>query len=349
MQKMSLGSIKNGYDIVVVGGGASGCSFLYHLNGQIYSVLLVDYRSFPRRKACSGILVNQGKEFLQSMPKPKGIFAKPKNLDFIYEDWDSNLQKKVKKGFINTYRYKLDNWLFDLLKTKDAQFLENTKLVDFSFTKDKKFIILFLESNGEIRTILTRYLVGCDGAMSAVRKKMSNRQIPMYVAIQETIPGFKIKEAHFIFDKEVTDFYSWLIPKDNAVEIGSAVSPFKAKEKFDLFKQKVFEKTGITGKGVLESAIVLRPSSVSDFFLGKNNVFLCGEAAALITPSAAEGISNALRSGKFCAEAFNENPKNPFPLYAKKTSVIIKRLSEKLEKSTLISHKEKRKKLIIGV
>ena len=69
------------------------------------------------------------------------------------------------------------------------QFLENTKLIDFSFTKDKKFIVLFLESNGEIRTILTRYLVGCDGAMSTVRKKMFNRQIQMYVAIQETIPA----------------------------------------------------------------------------------------------------------------------------------------------------------------
>ncbi len=203
-----------------------------------------------------------------------------------------------------------------------------------------------MESNGEIKTIITKYLIGCDGAMSAVRKKIFNKQIPMYVAIQETIPGFKIKEAHFIFDEEVTDFYSWLIPKDNAVEVGSAVNPFRAKEKFDLFKKKVAEKTGIKGNGVLESSIVLRPSSPDDFFLGKDNIFLCGEAGGLITPSAAEGISNALRSGKFCAEAFNENPKSPFPLYVRKASVIIKRLSEKLEKSKLIIDKEKRKKLM---
>jgi len=346
MNKIKSDDISPGYDIVVIGGGAAGCSFLYHLKNSKYSTLMIDYRSFPRKKACSGILVAQAKDFLESMPKPRGIFAKPNKLDFVYDDWDHNKQKNISKNFFNTYRYKLDNWLFSLLKNKEIQVLESSKLIDFNFTKDKKFIVLFIESNGEIKTIVTKYLVGCDGAMSIVRKKISKKEIPMYVAMQEIIPNHKIKHAHFIYDEEVTDFYSWMIPKDNGVEIGSAVNPFKAKEKFEFFKKKVEYRTGIKGSGVIESAIVLRPTSIKDIYLGKENIFLCGEAAVLISPSSAEGISYALRSGKICAESFNHDSTNPFKTYIKNMDNLLKRLEQKFEKSKIISHKIKRKKLM---
>ncbi|MFH1895727.1 MAG: FAD-dependent monooxygenase [archaeon] len=337
-------SVKSGYDIVVIGGGAAGCSFLYNLSGS-FNVLLVDYRKFPRFKACSGILVNNAKDYFSDLQLPKEILAEPVNLHLTYQDWNTNKENAVEKHFINTYRQKLDEWLFSRIKNKNKLTIaEGFKLVDFFHTKDKKFIVVVLENGNETKTIVTKHLIGCDGAISTVRRKLFNRDIAYYVAIQETIPGFKLDRAYFIFDDEITDFYCWLIPKDNAVEVGAAVLPVNSKEKFNLFKKKVEKKFGIKGFGKLESAIVLRPKSSKDIFLGKDSVMLCGEAAGLITPSSAEGISSALVSGKFCAQALNAGYANPLKLYEDKCKPLLERFEEKFKKSAEISDRKKRQK-----
>lgn len=336
--------LKSGYDVVVIGGGAAGCSFLNNLSDE-HNVLLVDYRKFPRFKACSGILVDNAKEYFSKQELPKEIFAEPADLHFVYQDWTNNKENPRKKYFINTYRQKLDEWLFSKIKNKkNLTIAENTKLVDFFYTKDKKFIILMLENSNETKAIVTKHLVGCDGAISTVRRKLFNRNINYYVAIQEIIPGFKLDKAYFIFDNEITDFYCWLIPKDNGVEIGAALSPANSKEKYSLFKKKVEEKFGIKGSGDLQSAIVLRPKSMQDIFLGQDSVMLCGEAAGLIIPSSAEGISNALISGKLCAEAINENYKNPLGIYKSKLKPLLERFKIKFKKSEDIKDSKKRKK-----
>ncbi|HIH09601.1 MAG TPA: hypothetical protein HA254_02920 [Candidatus Diapherotrites archaeon] len=345
--KIELNRLKFGYDIVVVGGGAAGCSFLGSLADNKYSTLMIDSRSFPRFKACSGILVNNSKGFFSGASLPPEVLSKPSAIDIVYQDWASNSEKHVKKNFINTCRKELDNWLFSKVLDKNMSILENTKLVDFFYTHDKNLIVLLLEHNGKTTSVVTKYLVGCDGALSIVRKKIFSKNIRYYVAIQELISGFKLDRAYFIFDDEITDFYGWLIPKGDCVEIGAAVSPFKAKEKFDLFKKKVSEKFGITGDGKIESAIVLRPSSLDEIFLGKDSIFLCGEAAALISPSSAEGISYALLSGKYCAEAFNSNLKSKMESYKEKCKPLLKRLNKKFIKSRKMGNPEDRK-LIFG-
>ena len=58
-----------------------------------------------------------------------------------------------------------------------------------------------------------------------------------------------------------------------------------------------------------EACVVLRPKSPFDICTGKNNAFLIGEAAGLISPSSLEGISFAINSARILAEVLNK--KNP--------------------------------------
>ena len=46
------------------------------------------------------------------------------------------------------------------------------------------------------------------------------------------------------------------------------------------------------------------PRNVKDFWTGKENIFLLGEAAGFISSSSFEGLSSAMFSGKMLADAF---------------------------------------------
>lgn len=339
-----LDSLDLGFDIVIIGAGAAGCTLASNLSEK-FKILIVDSRDFPRKKACSGIIVSEGKEFLGT-GLDESILVEPYNLDIQYVDWDNNLENFSKKGFLNSDRYALDNFLFDKIRNKkNVSFMKNTSFLEFTNTRDGLHKVVMIESNGSVKPIITRYLVGCDGALSNVRKRVDSREVPFYIGVQEFIRSNQtIDKAYFIFDSEITDFYSWVIPKKPFIEIGALLEPRDSKEKFSLLREKIYKKFNISGDGMFNSAIVLRPNSVKDICLGKDSILLCGEAAGLISPSSAEGISYALRSGKYCADAFNSG-KDPFSEYSANCKQIIVRLVEKFEKSRVISDKNKRKKM----
>ncbi len=340
MVVISLAEVRSGYDVVIVGAGPAGCSVAKNLS-QKYNVLLIDSVNLPRNKPCGGILVDAAKEFIQKYSPSDSIFVYPKLIDIKYVDFENNSENRSEKNFFNVDRQKFDYWLFSLIEDSSISVSDKTKLIDFSYTKSRDYFILVLESKGQIKTLITKYLVGCDGATSVVRQKISHREIPYYIAIQEELQNQSSDDAYFIFDGEITDFYSWIIPKNNSLFVGSALLPQDARFKFDMFKEKIGEKLGITGKGTISSALIRRPKSIKDIFLGKNNVLLTGEAAGLISPSSAEGISFALHSGLLCAEAINQN-KNALVNYSNACKPLIKRIASKIKKSNLIMNPKKR-------
>jgi len=339
-----LESLDLGFDIVIIGAGAAGCALAANLSEK-FKILLVDRRDFPRKKACSGVVVKEGIDYFGGNIE-KYLLNQPNYLDITYVDWDNALEKVTKKGFWNSDRFALDNFLFDSVRNKkNVHFVKHTSYVEFTTTKDNLHKVIMLESNGEVKPIISKYLVGCDGALSKVRAKVDPREIRFYIGLQEFIKSdIKFDKAYFIFDDEITDFYSWIIPKGPYVEIGSLLDPKDSNEKFLLLKKKLHQKFNISGDGVINSAIVLRPKSIKDICLGKDSVILCGEAAGLISPSSAEGISYALRSGKYCAEAFNSG-QEPLKEYTNKCKELFDRLNEKFAKSKLLSEKVLRKKI----
>jgi geranylgeranyl diphosphate/geranylgeranyl-bacteriochlorophyllide a reductase len=347
MGKVKFSFIATGYDLVIVGMGAAGCFLGCNISDD-KKVLVIDYRSIPRKKACSGILTRQSMAIVQDMNPPKSIFHNPVNIDIDYVDWEHDLQKSTKKGFLNSDRAKFDFWLYKKMsKKKNISISDETRLVEFRPSKDGNHVIIILEQKGKVKSLVSEHLVGCDGANSSIRKKIFKKDLPYYVAVQEVIPGKKVDKAYFIFDHAITDYYSWLIPKNGGTEIGSALKPQNVKEKFLLFKNKVEKKYGIKGHGIMESAIMVRPRNLNDICLGQKNILLCGEAAGLIAPSSAEGISYALRSAQYCAKALNEDSEDILSEYQKNSKSMLERLDKKVKKSGVLSSHKTRKELMV--
>lgn len=115
-----------------------------------------------------------------------------------------------------------------------------------------------------------------------------------------------------IFDPDITDFYSWTIPKGEYMLVGSALkigeNPIS---KFELLKHKL-ESYGYNFHKVVkrEGAFILRPNKTSNICIGNENIALIGEAAGWISPSSAEGFSYAFHSAYLAAESLNHGLDN---------------------------------------
>ncbi len=108
-----------------------------------------------------------------------------------------------------------------------------------------------------------------------------------------------------VFDRSLTDFYGWTIPKGGVTLVGLAVPPGAGtRARFESFVSRVREAGFCVGPELSrESTTVVRPTSTRELLCGWDGVALVGEAAGFISPSSAEGISYALRSARLLAGA----------------------------------------------
>lgn len=304
------------YDVVIVGSGPAGAN-LARLIGDKYKVLLIDKRDLENEnpknvvnKCCGGLLAPDAQKMIAKLGLgvPKDILVNPQLFAVRTIDLTNNIERLYQRFYHNMDREKFDRWLVSLLPTGvDKKF--NSFFKDFTKTPEG-YEIKYIYGGHEIAA-KTKVIVGADGALSGVRKSISNdMNFPeKYIAIQEwyecpcTMPYYTA-----IFDEEISNFYSWVIPKDNYLLLGSALRPREnAREKYNLLKKKLTPLGfNFSHKIKTEGAFIYRPRKISQFYAGKDCIALVGEAAGAISPSSAEGISYALKSSLYLAESLGD-------------------------------------------
>ena len=304
------------YDIVIVGSGPAGAN-LARLIGDKYKVLLIDKRNLenenpksPTNKCCGGLLAPDAQKMIAKLGLgiPKDILVDPQLFAVKTIDLTNNLERLYQRFYFNMDREKFDRWLVSIIPTGvDKRF--NTFFKNFTEIPGG-YEIKYIYNRQEI-SARTRVIVGADGAFSRIRKFISKYiNIPeSYISIQEWfecpshIPYFTA-----IFDEEISDFYSWIIPKENFLLLGSALRPKdNTREKYDILKRKLTQLGfNLDNKIKTEGAYIYRPKKVSQFYIGRDGIALVGEAAGAISPSSAEGISYALKSSLYLARSLEE-------------------------------------------
>jgi flavin-dependent dehydrogenase len=345
------------YDAVIVGAGPAGCSAARFLSPK-YDVLMIDRLKFPRKKPCGGLLVEESQEFIKKFYQvlPKDIFSKPKYLGLKMIDWDNNLEKDFKRNLWNVSREKFDNWLLKQTP-KGVCFFSETNFSHFK--KEKESVKVFLEKDNKRISVSTRYLIFANGVFSKSERArlLSKNHIKYYIAVQHWMKyNAKSKKTGkntwFIYDSEITDFYSWLIPKGGRVIVGSALPDNEKKidNKMKILRNKLEEKIGLNLNSKVfkkEAYFLSKPDSEKSIFFGDDKIIFIGEAAGLISPSTSEGISFALRSGYNCAKAINENFDDAVSLYKKLSKNLIKEIKEKTKKSNILFNSKERKNFLV--
>ena len=320
------------YDIAIIGLGPAGAT-LARLLDKKYRVIAIDKKNSNVTKCCGGLLSPDAQKSLAQFDicLPKDVLVDPQIFSVRTIDLDNNIEKYYQRFYINMDRAKFDNFLISLIP-------DNVKLYIGAVCKEieKKdgIYCLKIAIDGKTSIEQAKMIIGTDGANSIVRRTFFKKnRIKKYFSIQEWYGDYTdLPFYSCIFCKEITDSYSWSITKDGIFIIGGAFPVKDCKRRFELLKEKLKNNGIVFGKLIKKEGCFVYINNGFNTCTGKNNVYLAGEAAGMISPSSLEGISYSIESAKILASIINKDKKNIGYAYFKKTLHIRFRLFLKILK-----------------
>ncbi|MCH5325297.1 MAG: FAD-binding protein [Eubacterium sp.] len=333
------------YDIIIIGLGPAGAVFAKCLDRR-FSVLAIDKKSESGgfEKPCGGLLAPDAQKALASLGLnlPKDVLVDPQIFSVRTIDLDSGIIKSYQRMYINLDRRKFDLWLMSQLPENISR---ATGTVTGISKTDSGYRVTYTE-NGETKTAAAKYIIGADGAKSAVRHFLAPKfKTRTYLSVQQWFNDVNPTPFYScIFDSKNTDCYSWSVSKDGSFIFGGAYPINGARQAFERQKQTLANLGFRFGKPTkTEACLVLRPRLTGSFCCGKDNVFLIGEAAGFISPSSLEGISSAVISACKLAAVFNSRTPNMQSAYRSAVRGLRFKLAAKNFKNPFMYNKHLRK------
>lgn len=300
------------HDIVIVGGGPAGAT-LARLLGNRYNIALLEKRTFERvmpftgEKSCGGLLDPDAQHMMArfGLGIPKSVILSPQMFAVRTIDITNSVERYYQRHYINIDRTEFDKWLESIMP---SSVIRMNGSVFKSYKENDDHVVVFYHQNGKDCEMKTRLLVGADGAFSKVRRQgFGHKPNPdLYISIQEWYQAAGSQNYYgAIFDEEITDFYSWTIPKEDRLILGTALkTDGNAIAKFGLLKRKLSKYGYDFSKSIQRNgAYLARPTGIGQIYTGNHQIALAGEAAGFISPSSAEGFSYAFKSSLALARA----------------------------------------------
>lgn len=297
------------YDVAIIGSGPSGASTAFHLAKQGVSTVIIEKETLPRYKTCGGGFVFRGRKDLPF--DITEVVEKEFHTVDIYLGEKLHFKTHREEPTISMImRDSFDNLITKKAKEFGATLLENHKLKGLSFNDN---IITLETSQGNLTA---NFVIAADGALSPTAKlagwkEDTRKLIPaLEYEVEVSDEDFERLSKEVRFDIDAIPYgYAWSFPKKNHLSIGVA-SARRTKINLKKFYQDYMQTLGITNV-ISESqhGFQIPVSPRTDGFV-KNSVFLIGDAAGFADPITAEGISNAIYSGKLAAEAIIESNKD---------------------------------------
>lgn len=300
------------YDFAIVGGGPAGAT-LARLLATKYRVALIDRKGPGQQKCCGGLLAPDAQKTMAAMGLglPAEILDGSQLFGVRVVDVDGGVSAHYQRFYLNMHRGRFDDYLLSMVPENVSLFLRSV-CVDGQYNGTHWTIDCRRDRRDF--ALCARYLVGADGGAGRTRGLVEGRGRDRKYASYQMFFKEKHDEAVYtaLFDRRISDFYHWVIPKADYSIVGVTVPEGQSARKGMDCLLGTLKGWGMPYDHCLheEGTILRRPRYLQGMCLGDEKLFLLGEAAGFISPSSAEGISYALRSALCLGQTLLDCPED---------------------------------------
>jgi len=307
------------YDVVIIGGGPSGSTAATELARRGRRVALVDKAG--RIKPCGGAIPTA---LIEEFAIPESLLVARVTAARMVAPSRREVGMPVSSGFVGMVdREHFDEWL------RNRAAMAGAERITASFDKVERMAaepgapgapkaaalrVQVRGSDGALRVLRARTLIGADGAKSKVAQQcISGADKTKYVfAYHEIIAsppagttGFEASRCDVHYRGEISpDFYGWVFPHGATTSVGSgsAQHGFSVRRAVEALRRD----TGLADSATIRREGAPIPMRPLDRWDNGQDVLLAGDAAGVVAPASGEGIYYAMAGGQFAAEAINE-------------------------------------------
>lgn len=323
------------YYVTIVGGGIAGSVAARFSAKHGFKTLLLEKHKTPRNKPCSGIQFPYFEKLIgKKIPKEKLCKNELYKVDMITP---SGKTLGGKMRLLNFWRSTFDSWLNQVAAEEGADFQDETSLIEFE--KDEKSLKLTISKNNQQTKIRTRFLIGADGMLSGIRRKLQPESFEnkrLGTAINYYFEGkgnLDPNKLYMYYNREFCPLmFAWVYLKDEKWVIGTGANE-NAVDYIERFFNFVKEKYSLTGKIIKKEGFASTQKITT--YLGEDNILLTGDAAGLIDLYRGVGMDLAALSGRFAVKAIEKaekNGKSPIQYYQRFMEKTINKLESNEKK-----------------
>ncbi len=168
---MSVAAFK--YDVIVVGAGPGGSAAAKRCAEHGLKILLLEKRIRPRHKVCSGwLLDNFTRKVVDRVfgPVPMQVLNNPPYLSGFVVHGPGGIREIVRGEIPQAWRKDLDYWMNQKASEAGVEIWDESRVT--SVVEDDEKCSVRMVRKGKEEEISTRYVIGCDGCLSAVRRSL---------------------------------------------------------------------------------------------------------------------------------------------------------------------------------
>ena len=327
-------------DVIIVGASLAAAAAAKRLTDAGLETVVLERKTLPRHKICSGILSPRGHRFLLENfgPLPPEVLHAPtscRGVTFHFPSMVSLSMDFFGGTTPHLHRKYSDHWA---IQQSRAEVHDETSFAGLEDHGDH--VLVQARKHGEPLEYRARWVIGADGPSSLVTRAVYPdypKQIPWFFVGQKfhDIIDCPLDEQYFHFwFHPGLGHYTWSHARDGRQIVGVG---FKRGDNFAAKHANVVnylsEKHGVKlqehtdDEGCAEN---FGPSLINRYVFGKGNVLLTGQAAGFLN-MIGEGMSCALHSGAISGEAVVEARLRNRPvqeLYRKMIASEVRRTSD---------------------
>lgn len=310
---MPESSNNNEYDVIIVGGGLAGLVSANLLARQGRKVLLVEKKMFPFHKVCGEYVSNEVLVFLQSIGFDPFLFgASTISKLRISTPSGKNYFSKLDLGGFGLSRFIMDEGLFNLALKNNVIVRCETKVVDIAFDKN-----IFTVTTSEGEKLMAKLVIGSYGKRDTLDKKLNRSFIQSHTGYLGV--KYHVKTDYPLDEVGLDNFkggYCGIVKIEE--DKYNICYLYKRSRKFNFNSIRELEENILFGNPRIKELfsnsefLFSEPEVINEISFDTkdpvvNHIFMCGDAAGLITPLCGNGMSMAIHSAKLLCELIAES------------------------------------------